>query len=147
MADERLRARADERFQEALAASGARDPRDFYRKQLRELKAADANAYRRALAYYEERLTPAVAAGDSDPLGEWLEYGRVLATLFAAGRTVQIDPTGRAADYARPVPRDHLVLHLPERANQAAIVVGLPGELSPAQRASFDLLVKRADSL
>ncbi|HEX2203532.1 MAG TPA: hypothetical protein VHG91_09555 [Longimicrobium sp.] len=147
MADESLRARADERFRAALEAGGARDPREFYRKQLRELKAADAGAYRRALAYYEERLTPAVADEGSDPLGEWLEYGRVLASLFAAGRTVQIDPTGRAADYARPVPRDHLVLHLPERANQPAIVVGLPAQMTPPQRASFDLLVKRADAL
>ena len=39
MADEDLRARADERFAAALAAAGARDPRDFYRKQLVELKA------------------------------------------------------------------------------------------------------------
>ena len=102
MADPDLRARADERFAQALAAAGARDPRDHYRKQLTELKAGDAAAYRRALAYFTDELIPAVARDDSDPLAEWLEYGRVLATLFARGRTVQIDPGGRAAVYVVP---------------------------------------------
>ena len=147
MADADLRARADERFEQALKERGARDPRDFYRKQLVELKAANADAFRRALAYFEQRLIPAVAAPDSDPIGEWLEYGRVLASLFAPGRTVQIDPAGRAADYARPVPPDALVLHLPEQASRPAIIVGLPLELSPAQRANFNLLVRQLQSL
>jgi len=147
MADADLRARADERFAQALAAAGARDPRDFYRKQLVELKTADAAAYRRALAWFEQQLIPAVARDDGDPMAEWLEYGRFLASLAAPGRTVQIDPTGRAADYARPVPADALVLHLPDRTTTPAIVVGIPTALSPAQRASYDLLVKQAQSL
>jgi|1186.fasta_scaffold452734_1 hypothetical protein len=147
MADADLRARADERFAQALAAAGARDPRDFYRKQLVELKAADAAGYRRALAYYEQELIPAVAREESDPMAEWLEYGRFLASLAAPGRTVQIDPGGRAADYARPVPADALVLHLPDRTTLRAIVVGIPTTLSPAQRASYELLVKQAQSL
>jgi hypothetical protein len=147
MADAELRTRADERFAAALATAGARDPREFYRRQLVELKAADAAAYRRALAYYDEVLTPAVARDDSDPVAEWVEYGRHLASLAAPGRTVQIDPAGRASDYARPVPADALVLHLPDRTSARAIVVGIPNELSPAQRASYDLLVKQAQSL
>ena len=147
MADDDLRARAEARFASALEAAGARDPRDFYRRQLVELKAADPAAYRRALAYYEQELIPAVARDESDPMAEWLEYGRVLATLAAEGRTVQIDPTGRASEYARPIPPDALVLHLPERASARAIPVGLPAALSPAQRATYDLLVKQAQSL
>jgi hypothetical protein len=147
MADEDLRARADERFARALEAAGARDPRTFYRTQMAELKAADPAAYRRAVAYFDQELIPAVAREDSDPMAEWLEYGRVIATLAAPGRTVQIDPGGRAADYARPVPPDALVLHLPERTTVKAIVVGIPSTLSPAQRASYDLLVKQAQSL
>jgi hypothetical protein len=138
-----LAARAEERFQEALQACGARDPRDFYRDRLRALKADDPHAYRQALQYYQETLIPAVAAEDSDPLAEWLEYGRVLVSLTAPGRTVQIDPTGAAHEYARPVPPDALVLHLPD-PTPAALPVGLPPTLSPPQRAAYDLLVKQA---
>lgn len=139
-----LRARADERFARAQQQTGARDPRDFYRDLLRDLKARDADAYGRAVQYYGEKLIPAVADDASDAVGEWLEYGRVLAVLTAPGRTVQIDAGGRARDYARPVPIDALVLHLPENASAAALVLGLPPRLSPAQRASYDLLVKHA---
>lgn len=144
MSDADLRARADARFQAALEASGARDPREFYREQLRALRAADRQAYDRALSYYEERLIPAVAAEDSDPLGEWLEYGRLLASLSLPGRTVLIDPSGGAADYARPVPADALALHLPESAGRPALLLGAPPKLSPAQRASYELLVKQS---
>lgn len=147
MADDDLRARADERFARALEAAGARDPRDFYRRQLVELKAADAAAYRRALDYFEQKLIPTVASDDGDAMAEWLDYGRLLATLATPGRTVQVDPGGRATDYARPVPPDALILHLPERTTARAIVVGIPTMLSPAQRATFDLLVKQAQSL
>jgi hypothetical protein len=141
MATQDVRERADRRFEEALKATGARDPRDFYRTRLKELRERSPDAFRRALAYFEERLTPAVAAEGSDPVAEWLEYGRFLATLFAQGRTVQVDAAGRAAAYAPPVPLDHLVLHLPDAAAERALVVGLPPELSPAQRATYDLLV------
>jgi hypothetical protein len=45
------------------------------------------------------------------------------------------------------VPADALVLHLPDRTTLRAIVVGIPTTLSPAQRASYELLVKQAQSL
>jgi hypothetical protein len=140
--DPALKARADETYQRALEASGARDPREFYRERLRELRARDERAYARAIDYYENRLLPAVAADGSDPVSEWLEYGRVLAELTATGRAVQIDPVGRSLPYAPPVPLDHLVLQLPTSAQQPALVIGLPARLSPAQRATYDLLVK-----
>lgn len=142
MTDSALRDQADARFQTALAESGARDPREFYRQRLRDFKEQDPGAFRRAVAYHDARLVPAVAADDSDPLAEWLEYGRVLATLAAEGRTVQIGPAGLAAPYAPPVPPDHLVLHLPADPKRAALLVGLPPELSPAQRATHELLVR-----
>lgn len=139
-----LRARADERFERALQATGARDPRGFFRDQLRELKAANPDAFRRALRYFEETLIPTVADEGSDPVAEWLEYGRVLASLATPGRTVQIDAGGRARDYARPVPPDAMVLHLPENAGRPALVLGIPPKLTPSQRAAYDLLVKQA---
>lgn len=141
MADKDLRDRADRRFEQALKEQGGRDPRDFYRKRLRELRERSPEAFQRALSYFEQRLTPAVAAEGSDPLAEWLEYGRFLAELVSSGRTVQIDRTGREYPYAPPVPLDHLVLHLPVSTAEPALVVGLPPELSPAQRATYALLV------
>src|SRR5690606_19528330 len=94
VSDTSLRAIADQRFAHALARAGARDPRDFYRERLRALRERDEGAFHRALQYYERRLLPAVASPDSDPLAEWLEYGRILAELSAEGRTVQVDRTG-----------------------------------------------------
>lgn len=143
--DDDLRARADARFEQALKETGARDPRGFFRDQLRELKAANPDAFRRALRYFEDTLIPAVADAASDPVAEWLEYGRLLAGLAVPGRTVQIDTSGRALDYARPVPLESMVLHLPENASRPALVLGIPRKLSPAQRASYDLLVKQSN--
>lgn len=142
MSDERERERAEERFVEALARTGSRDPREYYRERLRDLRDRDEQAFRRAREYYETRLLPAVAREGSDPLAEWLDYGRLLAELTTPGRAVEIDPTGLAHPYAPPVPTDRLVLHLPTSAREPALLIGLPPTLSPAQRASFDLLVK-----
>jgi hypothetical protein len=143
--DDDLRARADARFDQALKQTGARDPRGFYRDQLKELKAGSPDGFRRALRYFEETLIPTVASEGSDPVAEWLEYGRMLASLAVPGRTVQIDGGGRALDYARPVPLESMVLHLPENASRPALVLGIPPKLTPAQRASYDLLVKQSN--
>jgi hypothetical protein len=136
-----VRDRAERRFLAALEWTGARDPRDFYRQRLRDLRSRDADAYQRAVAYYETRLIPAVARDESDPMAEWLEYGRVLAQLTTPGRTVGIDATGRARDYAPPAAPDLLVLHIPASAREPVLTVGLPARLSAAQRATYDLLV------
>jgi hypothetical protein len=134
---------AEELFERARAAAGARDPREHLREQLRALKQRDPSAFRRASAYYAETLIPAVAAAGSDPLGEWLEYARLLAELAAPGRTVQIDPRGASVPYARPVAADALVLHLPDEAGLPAVFLGAPTSLSRPQRAAVDLLVLR----
>ncbi len=133
-------ARADQNLERALAESGARDPREFYRDRLRELKQADARAYGEAVAYYRDTLIPRVASGETDPLDAWTEYGRRLASSLAEGRTVSVDATGRAHPYGGPS-RDDLILHLPDAAGARALLVGLPVELSPAQRATYDALV------
>lgn len=141
---EDVAARAEERFERALRESGGRDPRDFYRERLRSLRDQEPEAYERAVRYYRAELIPRVAAEGSDPLGEWLEYGRYLAAASAEGETVQIDPTGRSEPYRRPVAGDRLVLHLPHSARHPALPVGIPPDLSPAQEATYDLLVRRA---
>lgn len=132
---------ADLAFARALEASGARDPREFYRARMLELRQADPDAFARARTYYEETLVPTVASGSVDPIQEWLDFGRLLAEWTAPGRTVMIDGSGRAAPWDSPVPLDRLVLHLPE-GRGSAIPVGIPPELTPAQRATWDLLVK-----
>jgi hypothetical protein len=136
-----LQAEADRKLEAALGAAGARDPREFYRDRLRELKQNDRVAYDQAVVYYRDTLVPAVAGG-ADPLPAWTEYGRKLAELTAPGRTMMVDHTGAAAPYRAPAPADWLILHLPEgRGAGRALVVGLPAELSRAQRATYDLLV------
>lgn len=139
--DPDLKEKADALFEQAVRARGARDPRDFFRERLRELKARDAEAYRRAVARYEEELIPSIASGEAEPLAAWQEYGRFLAELTAPGRTVEIDPAGRARDYDPPAPDDRLVLHLPDSRKLKALLVALPPALSPAQKATYDLLV------
>ena len=134
-------AEADRRLQEVLESSGARDPREFYRDRLRELKSADASAYSEAVAYYKDRLIPEIAAGSVDPLEAWAEYGRMLAESLAPGRTVSIDTAGLAHHHESPAPPDRLVLHLPQNQGVRALLVSLPAKLSPAQRASYDVLV------
>ena len=138
---EALQERADARLETAVEETGARDPREFYRKVLRDLKGRDEAAYREGVRYYKERLVPAVADEASDPLAEWTEYGRTLAELTAEGRTLAVDPTGRAEPYEPPPARDRLVLHLPDDRGGRAILVGLPPDLSAAQRATYDWLV------
>ena len=84
-----LQAEADLRLEEALTDTGARDPREFYRECLRNLKQADQQAYEEAVGYYREILVPSLAQG-ADPLPAWTEYGRRLALLTAPGRTVMV---------------------------------------------------------
>jgi hypothetical protein len=138
---EDLNERADARLEAALKEAGARDPREFYRERLRDLKQANPDGYAAAVSYYKDTLIPQVAAGEGDPLAAWTEYGRRLAEAVTPGRTVSVDGTGRAHPYRAPAARDHLVLHLPEAKGARAILVGLPAELTPAQRATYDVLV------
>lgn len=132
---------ADRRLQEALEARGARDPREFYRERLRALKDQDAQGYEEAVSYYRDTLIPQVAEGSVDPLVAWTRYGRRLAESTAPGRTVAVDDSGQAAPWSDPPPLDHLILHLPDDAGQRALLVGLPPELTEAQRATYDVLV------
>lgn len=135
------RERADALLDQVLRETGARDPREFYRERLRELKERDRNAYGDAVRYFEETLIPSIADGRVEPLAAWTEYGRRLAELSVPGRTVSIDPSGRALPYRSPAPEEMLVLHLPHSAGGRALLVGLPRALSDAQRATYDWLV------
>jgi hypothetical protein len=135
------REQADALLEAALRETGARDPREFYRDRLRELKERDKEAYAEAVRYYEQTLIRSIASRAAEALTAWTEYGRKLAELTTPGRTVAIDRSGRAGPYASPAAKEALVLHLPEAAGARALLVGLPAELSDAQRATYDWLV------
>ena len=134
-------AAADKALEAALATAGARDPREFYRERLKELKRANPTEYETAVAYYRDTLIPEVAGGSCDPLDAWTEYGRRLAVWLAPGRTISVDETGLAHEYGGPE-RNRLVLHLPDENGARALLVGLPASLSPAQRATYAVLVE-----
>lgn len=133
-------AEADRILEESLERTGARDPREFYRERLRALKDENSKGYDAAVGYYRETLIPSVATGQADPLDAWTEYGRTLAEAVTPGRTVSIDRTGWARSYEGPS-QDDLILHLPDDTATRALLVGLPPELSPAQHATYDVLV------
>lgn len=141
-----LTSTADAILERALEQSGARDPREFYRDRLKELREANPDGYQEAVAYYRDTLIPVVAREEQPALDAWTEYGRRLAVALAAGRTVSIDESGLSRPYDGPVP-DRLVLHIPDGKGGRALLVGLPAKLSPAQRATYDVLVSRKHKL
>jgi hypothetical protein len=131
---------ADELFATALEGSGGRDPRQFYRDRLGELKAANPGGYDKAVTYYRDELIPSIADQGRDPVEAWQEYGARLAAWTNPGHPVEIDESGRAHPHEPPAANGRLVLHLPDGKGRA-LVVDLPSELTEAQRATYDLLV------
>jgi hypothetical protein len=139
--NDEVRKEADRHFEAALEKAGARDPRDFYRKALRELRTENADGYDRAVTHFQEVLLPSIAKGEAEPLWAWREYGRLIAEVTAKGRTVAIEGDGISKPFDPEMPLDLLVLHLPEAKGTRAILVSLPPKLSHAQRAAYELLV------
>ena len=137
---------ADQRLEAALEETRARDPRGLCRERLRELKGIDAAAFEQAIGHYRDRLVPSIAAGE-EPFTAWVEYGRTIARLTFEGRTVAIDRTGLAREYATPADPEALVLHLPKGGRGRALLVAQPREPSPAQQATCDLLVDGRSNL
>ncbi len=139
--DQELHDRADQIFEDALGKTGAKDPREFYRKRLREMKAENPDAYGEAVAYYQNELVPSIAEAGDDPLMAWQQFGCRMAELTVTGTPIEIDTTGRRRPYAPPTPADRMVLHIPQGSKGRALIIGLPPELSAAQLATYDLLV------
>ena len=83
--EKELQERADRIFDEALGQTRAKDPREFYRARLREMKADDPEGYLKAVAYYETDLVPSIAEAGDDPLVAWQRFGCQLAGPTAAG--------------------------------------------------------------
>lgn len=136
-----LQAKADARFAAALADAGARDPRDYYRARLRDLRRSNPKGYADAVAYYQSTLVPSIAEHEADPLAAWREFGLLLARLTAPGRPVAVDAGGRSRPFEPPGEAGDLVLHLPDARNARALLVGLPPKPSAAQMATHNWLV------
>ena len=132
---------------QALAESGFQDPRPVFRDRLRRFREDQPAAYSAGVEYYEKTLVPSLAAADVDPLLAWIEYGRKLGELAGHGKTVTIDPSGRARPYRNELRYDALVLHVPDDTSVEVLALAVPKELAAAQKATLDLLVHRARGL
>ena len=137
-----MQEKADTILSEALAETGAADPRPRYRLLLSELKRQDASAYDRAVARFRDQVVPSIARGEVHPLTAWLEFGRHLAEALAPGRTLALDEHGRTSSVTGPASWKDLLLHVPADARTRAILVGEPPAPTRAQRAAVDLLVQ-----
>lgn len=146
MSDQETEA-ADHRYEEALAETGARDPREFYRQLLRGLKEQSEERYQEVVARWREEVVAPLARGEGEPLERWLRFGATVAAALHPGRTVVVDESGRAAPYEPPPSWRQLILHLPDEKRVRAVPVGLPPELSVPQQATVDLLVKGKNRL
>lgn len=135
------RQEADELLDRALADTGAHDPREPYRALLRELKKRDQERYSRAVDRFQGSVLPSIVQGDTNPLQAWLEYGRHLANQLDPGRDVVIDHSGKASTLTLPPSWRDLIIHLPDDGRARAVLVSLPPDPTPAQRATVDLLV------
>ncbi len=146
MEDSRLEARhskeAEDRLNQALLETGARDPRKSYREMLRELKLKSEADYQHAVAGFQESVLTAIIDRGAEPLSSWLQFGRELAERLYPGRDVVIDETGRARALIPPPSWRDLILHLPDEQSAKGVIVGLPPELTRAQRASVELLAQ-----
>ncbi len=132
---------AETRLAEALATSGASDPRDHCRETLRALKRSNPAGYEEGVAYYQHTLIPSIANRGAAPLEAWRDYGLLLGRLTAPGRPVAVNPTGRSRAFEPPGDPDDVVLHMPDKNRVRPVLVALPAKPSPAQQATVDWLV------
>src|SRR5688500_14813808 len=138
--DDSAKRRSDELTETAISTAMVADFREAYRERLRWLKETQPQAFARALAHYNEVLVPNIAEG-TDPVGEWIEYGKVLGNLSGSGKVVSIDETGKARPAGEAI--EGLILHLPDDTGIPALALAVPAVLSDAQRATLNLLVKQ----
>jgi CRISPR/Cas system-associated protein Cas10 (large subunit of type III CRISPR-Cas system) len=139
---EDLQQEADRRFATRLEETGARDPRDFYRELLKQLKTRNEESYGKAVARFRDEVVGPIARDDRDPLEAWVGYGLSLARELHPGRTVVLDRAGRSVPFEPPPDPDSMILQLPDEKRDRAVPVNLPTDPSPAQRAAMDLLVE-----
>lgn len=138
--DDTAKRRSDERTETAISTGKFADFREAYRERLRWLKETQPHGFTKALEHYNEVLVPNIAEG-TDPIAEWIEYGRLLGQLSGRGQVLRIDETGRAHGFDGRL--DGLILHLPDDTNVPALALAVPAVSSEAQQATLGLLVKQ----
>ncbi len=133
---------ADRRFNEALEATGALDPRESYRGLLRQLKSRDEATYQEMVSRWKSEVIEPIQQGEAEPLQAWLRFGVGLASTLHPGRTVVVDEEGRSHTLEDLPDWRNLILHLPEDRGVRAIPISLPPDPTGAQSATVDLLVE-----
>jgi hypothetical protein len=137
-----VRARGEARLDEALAERDLADPRDPYRETLRRLKERDPASFDRARRHYEEYVQPRLADPGTDPVTEWIDYGRFLTGLEGNGTTLQVTTDGRAEPFEPPPRADALILFVPDQPAQPALLLSRANRLTPPQQATLELLIR-----
>ncbi|HET9439930.1 MAG TPA: hypothetical protein VFO52_07150 [Longimicrobiales bacterium] len=123
----------------AIAEGPYEDFREAYRERLRWLKEARPAAFTEARAAYDA-LVENIARG-SNPVEQWLKYGKQLGELSGRGKIVGIDASGRSGQATAD--GTTLILHLPDDISVPALPLAVPRNVSDPQKATFDLLVRR----
>ncbi len=126
-------------YREGLEARGLEDVQPLYRQLLRRLRSQDPAVYEEAVSRYHEEIEPAAAASD-DPVAAWIDYGIWLARRIAPGRTLCVDPGGRAEPADPPPPPGCMLIHLPEDTRSRGFLLAMPAAATPAQRETAALL-------
>ena len=142
-----MKKNADTILEEMLENKPVRDPRIICREQLQKLREIDRRAYQKALNYYEETLLSEITGGKENCLSSWENYACFVANLCDPGIVVEIDTDGNQLNREDPTFADRMLLHMPEVTSRRAIAVTLPLELSVAQDATYQLLVKGSHQL
>jgi hypothetical protein len=128
---------ADSRLESALEEYGFIDPRPAFRERLRQLREANPAAFDAAKRAHDAVMR----AASDDPVTAWIEYGRQLGEQTAPGRMLAIDASGKAEPYRAPAHAGLMVLHVPDDTGTPVLVTALPRAPTPAQTATYDLLV------
>ena len=144
--DDTAKTEVEDRTAKAIGESPYEDIREVFRDRLRWLKEQNPSAFAQALAYYNDTLVRNISQGEPALL-EWLRYGWRLGELSGAGKLFAIDESGRAIELEDVKADGSLLLHLPNETNIPALPLATPRHLSPHQKATLDLLVRRKLSL
>ncbi len=133
---------ADERYGAELAQRAVADVRPACRDLLRQLKATAPETYEAGVRRYEDELVPSIADGSVNALDEWISYGGWLCEQLHEGRLVCVDASGRSTPLEGALPAGAMALYLPDKDDQATVLLAVPDAPSRHQTATRDLLCR-----